>query len=41
VVRGGGGDGDTRAAVIGGKYWGQIYKKDSKPATARVVQQFI
>jgi len=41
VVRGGGGDGDTRAAVIGGKYWGQNYKEDSRPATARVVPQLI
>jgi len=42
VVRGGGGNGDTRATVIGGgKYWGQKYKKDSRPATARVGPQLI
>jgi len=41
VVSGGGGDGDTRATVIGGKYWSQNYKEDSRPATARVVPQLI
>jgi len=28
-----------RTTVIGGKYWGQNYKEDVRPATARVVPQ--